>query len=59
MFILLYISRSMTFWLADHTSIYENSELKVFKNIIFLGEICNNWPSDLLRTNIYKTLGSC
>ena len=30
-----------------------SSELKVFKNVTFLGEIFNNWPSDLLGTNVY------
>ena len=37
---------------------YENSELKVFKNIKSLGEISNNWPKDWLGINIYKTLES-
>ena len=34
---------------------YENSELKVSKNRKFLGEISNNLPNDLLRTNVYNT----
>ena len=34
MFILSSISSE--FWSVNHTSMYENSELKVFKNIIFL-----------------------
>ena len=38
---------------------YENSKLNVFTNIKFLGEISNNWPYDLLGTNVYKTLESC
>ena len=38
---------------------YENSGLKDFKNIKFLGEISNNWPNDLLRTNVHKTYESC
>ena len=37
---------------------YENSEPKVFKNIKFLSELSNNWPNDLLGTNISKTLES-
>ena len=59
MFILSSISRGLDFWSVNHTSIYENSELKVFKNIKFLGEISNNWSNDLLGTNVYKTLESC
>ena len=59
MFILSSISRGLDFWWVNHTSIYEISETKVFKNIKFLGEISNNWPSDLVGTNLYKTLESC
>ena len=29
-------------WSLNHTSIYENSELKAFKNIKFWGEISSN-----------------
>ena len=54
MFILSSISSSLEFWSVNHTSKYENSELKVFKNMKFLGEISNKWPSDLLGTNVYK-----
>ena len=46
----------LQFWVVNLTSIYENSESKVFKNIIFLGEISDNWPNDLLGTSVYKTL---
>ena len=59
MLILSSISRGLEFWSVNHTSIYENSELKAFKNIKFLGEISNNWRNDLLGTNVYKTLESC
>ena len=31
-----------------------NSELKVFKNIKFVGEMSINWSNDLLGTNVYK-----
>ena len=55
MFILPSISGGIEFWSVNHTSIYENSELHVFKNIKFLGEISNVGPNDLLGTNIYKT----
>ena len=58
MFILSSISKSLEFWSANLTSIYENSELKVFKNIIFFGEISSNWPNDLLELIVYKTLES-
>ena len=49
----------LSLWSVNHTSIYEDSELKVFENIEFLGEISSNWPNDLLETNEYKTLESC
>ena len=57
-FILSSISSGLEFWSVNHTSIYENSELKVFKNIKFLGETSNNWPNDSIGTNVYKTLES-
>ena len=53
MFILSSISSDSEFWSVNHTLVYENSDSKVFK---FLGEISNNWPNDLLGTNVYKTL---
>ena len=53
MFTLSSISSGAEFWLANHTSIYKDSELKVSKNIKFLGEISNNWPNYLLGTNIW------
>ena len=58
MFILSSICSGSEFWSVRHTSVYENSELKVFEVILkkFLDEISNNWPNDLLKTNIYKTL---
>ena len=60
MFILSSISNGLEFFFSvNHTSIYGNSESKVFKNIKFLGETSNNWPNDLLGTNVYKTLESC
>ena len=37
------VSSSLQFRLVTHTSIYENSELKVFKSIKFLDEISNNY----------------
>ena len=56
MFISSSISSGLEFWSNNHNSIYENSELNIFENINFLGEISNNWPNDLLGTNVYKTL---
>ena len=50
------ITRGLQFWLANDTSIYENSELNIFKNIRFSGKISNNWPNDLVETNVYKTI---
>ena len=45
MFVLSSISRDLEFWSVNHTSLYENSELKVFKNTKYLGEISNNYQS--------------
>ena len=59
MFILSSIFSGLKCWSVNHTSMHENSELKIFKNIKFLNEISNNWPNDLLETNVYKTLESC
>ena len=35
---------------------YEDSELTVFKNIKYLGEIFSNLPKGLLETNVDKNL---
>ena len=43
---------------VNRTSISANSRSNVFKSIKFLGEISNNWPNDLLGTNIYRALES-
>ena len=59
MFILSPILRGLEFWSVNHTSIYENSELNVIKNINFFGEISNNWTNDLLGANVYKPLKTC
>ena len=45
-------------WSVNHTSIYENYKLKVFKKIKIFDGISNNWPNDLLGINVYKTLES-
>ena len=59
MFTLFSISSDLRFWSVNHTSIYENFELNVFKNMKSLGEISNNWLNYLLGINVYKTLESC
>ena len=56
MFILSSNSRGLEFWSVNHTSVYENSELDVFKTIKFLIEISNNWQKHFLGTNVYKSL---
>ena len=53
-FIVSFISNGFELQSVNHTSINENSELKVFKNTAFTGEI-SNCPNDLLGTNVYKT----
>ena len=50
MFILSFISSGLEIWSVNQTSIYENSELKVFKNNKFVGDISNNLPKDLIGT---------
>ena len=59
MVILSSISSGLEFSSVNYSSKYENSELKDFKNIKFLDERSNNWPNELLGTNLYKTLESC
>ena len=49
MFILSSISCSLEFW-SKKSSVYQNSELKGFKNVNFFCEISNNWPNNLLGT---------
>ena len=51
MFILSPISSGLEFWSENHTSIYEISELKVFKNVKYFDEITNNWPNDKYFSN--------
>ena len=54
MFILSTISSGLISWSVNHTSIYKNSESKVYKKIKFWDEISNNWLKDLLGTNVYN-----
>ena len=59
MFTLSSISSGLKFWSVNHALIFKKTELELFKNIKFLDEISNNWPNDLLGTNVYKTFESC
>ena len=43
-FILSSISSGWLFWSVNHTSIYESSELNVFRKIQFVGAISNKLP---------------
>ena len=49
MFILSSITSSLEFWWENLTSIYENSELNVFRNVKCLGEISSNWLLNLVE----------
>ena len=55
MFILSCISRGLESLSVTYTSVYENSELNVYKNVKCFDEISSNWPNDLLGTNVYQT----
>ena len=50
------ISSSLELGSVNPTSLYENSELNIVKNITFVSDIPNNSPNDLLGTNLHKTL---
>ena len=56
MLILCSISSGLEFWSVNNNSIYENSELKVFKNINVFDEKFSNWPNDLLETKVLLNL---
>ena len=49
------ISNGWLFWFVNHTSMVWNSELNVFKNIWFFGEISNKLPNNVIGMNVYKT----
>ena len=59
MFLLSSIYSGLEFWSVNNTSIYGNSESKVFKNLKLFGEISNHWPNDLSGINVYKSLEFC
>ena len=54
MFIWSPSSSGVEFWSVDHASIYEHSEFNGFRKTKCFGEISNNWPNDLLGTNVYN-----
>ena len=58
-FILSYISNGLLFWSMNHTLVSSYSELNVFTNTWFVGEISNKLPNGLLGTKVYNTLESC
>ena len=51
-FILCSISSGWLFWSANHTSIYTNSAVNVFKKIKFTGAVSNELPNGLLEINV-------
>ena len=55
MFILTFVSSGLEFYSVNHTSVNENSELRIFKNIELL-EISNIWPNGLFETNFRRLL---
>ena len=59
MFILSSITSGLELRSVNHISIYENSELNIYKNIKFVREISKTWPNNWLGTNVQKTLESC
>ena len=56
MVILSSISSGLEFWSVNNNLIYENSELKVFRNINFFDEKSSNWPNELLGTKVLLNL---
>ena len=58
-FILPSISGELKFQSGNHTSTDKNSESNVFENIKFSSKMPNNWPNNLLETNVYKTHEFC
>ena len=58
-FILFSISSRWLVWSVNHTSIYENSELNVFKGMKFVGAISSKLLNGLFRPYVYKTLEFC
>ena len=59
MFILSSVFSGLELWSVNHSSIYENSELNVLKNIKFLEEISSKWPNNLLGIYVCTSYESC
>ena len=49
--ILSSISSGWEFWSVNNTSIYEKSELYIFKNLKYFSKMSYNWLIDLFETN--------
>ena len=58
MFKLSSISSGLELLSVNHTTMYENSDLKTLKDIK-LGGIFNNLSNDFLGIKVYNTLESC
>ena len=59
MFTLSSISRDLVFWSVNHTSVNENFEINLLKDIKFVGKISVSFPNNWSVTNVCKTLKSC
>ena len=55
-FVLSSISRGLLFRSVNHTSIYQNSELNIFKGMKFFGASFNKLLNGLLEKGVYKIL---
>ena len=53
------LSNGWLFWSVNHTSMYEDSEINVFKKEKLVGSISNKLPNGLFGTSMYKTYESC
>ena len=59
MLMLSSIPKALEFRSVNCTSIYKDFDLNIFENMKSSGEISNNYPKDLLGTNVFKTLEFC
>ena len=59
MFILSSISSGLEFWSVTKLQYMKILNQLFLKRIKLLGEISNNWPNDILGTNVYKTPEFC
>ena len=56
MFILSSIFSGLEFWSVKHTSVYENSELNIFKNINFFGK--DSWILLIIVLKIWQCINT-